>query len=108
MSPCAMGVAAVLPVKASGSMEIHSTVWPSSTVSSRLISLALYVWDLGRDEVVAQASMQQAGWAKGASVAPGHAGHLQLCFGVLGLSMVPPAKWQGTGRCPGAKAGIPC
>lgn len=91
---CAMAVAAVLPVKASGSMTIHSTVWPSSTVSSRLISLALYVWDLGRDKVGAQAGMQQAGWAKDASVAPGHAGHLQLFIGVLGLSMVPPAKWQ--------------
>lgn len=56
-----MGAALVLPVKASGSMEIHSTVWPSSTVSSRLISLALYVWDLGRDEGVAQAGMQRAG-----------------------------------------------
>lgn len=28
-------------------MKIHSMVWPSSTVSSRLISFALYVWDLG-------------------------------------------------------------
>lgn len=55
---CAMAGAAVLPVKASGSMKIHSTVWSSSTVSSRLISFALYVWDLERDEVVAQAGMQ--------------------------------------------------
>lgn len=96
---CATGVATVLPVKASGSMEIHSTVWPSSTVNSRLISLALYVWDLGRDEGVAQADMQQAGWPKGASVAPGRAGHLQFCFGVLGLAKVTPA----TDRVPGDK-----
>lgn len=31
-------------------------------------------------------------------MAPGHAGHLQLFTGALGLSMVPPAKWQAIGR----------
>lgn len=39
-----MGVS--LPVKASGSISTHSSVWLSSTLRTISISLALYVWEL--------------------------------------------------------------
>lgn len=37
---------AAVPVKASGSMSTHSSVWLSSSLRTSSISLALYVWEL--------------------------------------------------------------